>query len=260
MRFNRIQEVERYISRRGTVTIADLIREFQVSTNTIRRDLKELQKQGKIDIIYGGATVRQNNGTQNVSDPLSSYAERNVLHAREKERVARAAAALIHDNDVIFIDTGTSTVPLIHYLSPDKHLTILTNSVYILYSCIDRPQLTVIGLPGTLKNKTASLVGSETERALEHYNSIDKVFMACSSYSLEGGACNSSPEESVIKRIVMKKSSTRCLLLDNSKMGRSSLLSFAAPDAFQYIITDRQPEDRYLEYLKQCRTTLLIAD
>lgn len=258
MKINRIQQVEKYLSDHGTATIPELSSTFNVSINTVRRDLKILKDASKIDLIYGGAKIRT--AAENASDPLVSYAERNVFHSYEKDNVAKAAASLVSENDVIFIDTGTSTVPLMHYLSSFKHLTVITNSVYILYSCIECPSITAIGLPGILKNKTASLVGSETERALDSYNSIDKAFMACSSFSIENGACNSSPEEQSIKRLIMKKSRQRCLLLDDSKLGQNSLLTYAGPDEFEYIITDQHPQSLYLDYFEQHRIHLVIAD
>lgn len=256
MKAERLHQIEEYLRNRQVATIPELCEKFDVSVNTIRRDLNTLKDQKKIEKIYGGAQIRS--GAGNGSDPLAAYADRNVIHSRQKECVARSAASCAHENDIIFIDTGTSTVPILKYLNDFHHLTIVTNSIYILYSSLEFPQFTIIGLPGMLKHKTASLVGDECLRSIDLYN-IDTAFMAASAFSLEGGASNSSLEELSIKKKIMEHSTRRILLLDNSKLERSSLVTFARPDEFETIILDTLPPKHYIQYCSEHGIQLMIA-
>ncbi len=257
MKLDRLNQIELYISEKKVVTIKELCQLFNVSLNTIRRDLKLLKAEGKIETVYGGAKLH--NDAESSSEVLKAYSERNVKNSYEKKLVAQAASKLIHDNDTIFIDTGTSTVPLIRHLTPFHHLTVVTNSIYVLYSCLDFPQITTIGLPGILKHKTASLVGDQCERMIDLYH-INKAFMACSAFSILNGACNSSPEELSIKKKIMEKSQERYLLLDDSKIDTSSLLTFAMPGDFDQVITDKQPSDKYIQYFKEHAIRLIVAE
>lgn len=257
MKEDRLLKIEQYINSRDYVTIPELIEHFQVSMNTVRRDLNTLHAAGKIKKIYGGAKRLETAGS--AGEILTPYAERNVKNAAEKYRIAGKAAEFISEGDTIFIDTGTSTVPLLHHLSSFRHLTVITNSVYALYSALDFPQFTFIGLPGILKHKTASLVGEQCVASLGNYN-INKAFMACSAISLTNGVSNSSMEEFSIKQSVLRRSTTHYLLVDASKFNKSSLLTFAELKDFDYIITDQTPGGEYLEYFEANHIKLIVTD
>lgn len=89
---------------------------------------------------------------------------------------------------------------------------------------------------------------------------INKAFMACSAFSILNGACNSSPEELSIKKKIMEKSQERYLLLDDSKIDTSSLLTFAMPGDFDQVIMDKQPSDKYIQYFKEHAIRLIVAE
>ena len=253
----RIYLMEQYISSRDFVSIPELVEHFHVSVNTVRRDLNLLQEAGKIDKVYGGAKRAEN--SDSFSELLRAYSERNVTNTAEKYRIAGRAAQYICEGDVIFIDTGTSTVPLLQHIGDLHHLTIITNSVYVLYSAIELSSFTVIGLPGILKHKTASLVGEQCLEMIDTYN-IDKAFMACSALSLQSGVSNSSMEEYSIKKRVLERSLTHYLLADSSKFDKSSLLTFAELTDFDYIITDKEPSSEYADYFSGNRIQLISTD
>ena len=228
MKEKRISQLEEYIRKNEVVTIEELCDTFQVSVNTIRRDLNQLSDKGIITKIYGGARSAE---------------------------VTESTGA----NDTIFLDTGTSTVPVLGFLSHLNHITVITNSIYVLQSSINYPQFTTIALPGVVKPKAASLVGEQCLSAIQIYH-INKAFFACTSFSLEAGASNASPEEYAVKQAVLQNSSEHILLVDSSKFDRSSLLTYAKPDAFQHIITDKNPDDRYLRYFEDHGIRILVED
>lgn len=256
MKEKRISQLEEYIRKNEVVTIEELCDTFQVSVNTIRRDLNQLSDKGIITKIYGGARSAE---VTESTGALLPYPERFTQHSEEKARIARAASKLVHENDTIFLDTGTSTVPVLGFLSHLNHITVITNSIYVLQSSINYPQFTTIALPGVVKPKAASLVGEQCLSAIQIYH-INKAFFACTSFSLEAGASNASPEEYAVKQAVLQNSSEHILLVDSSKFDRSSLLTYAKPDAFQHIITDKKPDDRYLRYFEEHGIRLLVED
>lgn len=260
MKTERVLQIEQYIINHEVVTTQELMDYFKISINTLRRDLSELEQKGSIEKIYGGAKKADVAAdAQKPNTFLKEYSERNIINSEQKSLIAKKAAELIEENDIIFIDTGTSTVPLLQYLDDFRHLTIVTNSVYVLFNALNMSRFTVVGLPGMLKGETASLVGNECLRTIDRYN-INKAFMACTTFSLENGVCNSSIEEYSIKRKVIKNSSVNILLVDESKFDKSSLLTFAIPEDFQYIVTDKMPGKNYTEYFDRNHIKLILAD
>ena len=257
MKEQRIKQIEQYIGSREMATVPELVAHFGVSVNTIRRDLDSLQADGKIEKIYGGARIAAQPETS--SDPLMAYHERRVKHSAQKYAIAGKAAEYISEEDTIFIDTGTSTVPLLQHLDRFHHITIVTNSIYVLLAALEYPNFTVIGLPGIIKNKTASLVGDPCLEMLEHYH-IQKAFMACTAFSLENGATNSSLEELTIKQKVMEKSRKRYLLVDSSKFDHAALLTFAKGSDFDAVFTDQEPSAKYVEYFREHGVELVLSE
>lgn len=258
MRSERIQLVQKYIAQKDMVTIKELCDHFGVSVNTVRRDLNVLEKENRIRKVYGGA--RRVTPEIRESDPnfLISYSQRNIKNPEEKRIIAKKAVSYVHEDDTIFIDTGTSTVSMMQYLKSFRHLTILTNSIYVMYYGIEARDLNIIGLPGVVKSKTASLVGAPCLDMLDNYV-VNKAFMACSSFSLEYGVANSSMEEYSIKKKVMERSLEHFLLVDSSKFDKSSLIAYAQPKDFQYIITERMPSSKYTDYFNEHQVQLVLA-
>jgi len=245
MRKERIDLIEKYILEQKNVTIDTLCDVFQVSKNTIRRDINQLVKRGAIQKVYGGVTIVENTSRLETITPFSL---RNSVLADEKDAICRHAASFVEDKDIIYIDTGTSAQNLIDYIA-DKHCIIITNSLQISLKAVAYPNLTVISLAGTLKRDTLSFVGSEIEYYLKTYN-INKAFMCCTGITVENGLTNATAEEYLIKKTVIENSKQHFLLADHTKFGKFTLMTFCSVSDIQHIITDKMPKSEFIEYCK----------
>ena len=241
MKTHRIKNVEEYILKNESVSLDKLCDVFKVSKNTIRRDIKELLEKGKIKKIYGGVTINQKK--------LVPFEERNIKNHAEKKATAEIAAAYINDGDIIFIDSGTTTMWLIDYLK-NKNITILTNNLSAIVSALPYPNLNIISLGGTLKRKTNSFVGNSTSLVLKDYN-ISKAFMAATGISIARGATNSSVEEYELKKLIVEKSDEIFLLVDSSKFDSISLMTYSPLENLDYIITNKTPPKKYTDFFKK---------
>ena len=250
MKTHRIKNVEDYILKNESVSLDKLCDVFKVSKNTIRRDIKELLEKGKIKKIYGGVTINQKK--------LVPFEERNIKNHAEKKAAAETAAAYINDGDIIFIDSGTTTMWLIDYLK-NKNITILTNNLSAIVSALPYPNLNIISLGGTLKRKTNSFVGNSTSLVLKDYN-ISKAFMAATGISIARGATNSSIEEYELKKLIVEKSDEIFLLVDSSKFDIISLMTYSPLENLDYIITNKTPSKKYTDFFKKNKISLLIAE
>lgn len=246
MRAKRIDLIEQYIYEYKSVSLDKLCEKFQVSKNTIRRDINYLTEKGVIKKVYGGVTI---NDASNISD-LVSFEARHLTNMDEKNKISKLATEYVNDGDTIFIDSGTTPLNMIDNLKDKKNLTIITYSVQIVMKAIQYPEITVISLPGVLKRPTYSLIGSGSFEYLQTYN-INKAFMSCTGLSVENGICNASAEEFDIKKTAVSKSQTIFLLADHSKFNRVALMTFCDLENIHCIITDQMPTSNFVDFCKE---------
>ncbi|MDQ0204147.1 DeoR/GlpR family DNA-binding transcription regulator [Pectinatus haikarae] len=241
MKIDRINRIKEMLQESNTISIDKLCSAFEVSKNTIRRDITELEKQDVIKKIYGGIMLKQNRG-----EP-EPFASREVKNSAEKKIVAKLAAGFVKDNDVIFIDSGTTTMHLIPYLANIKNLTILTTSLYIINAAANYSQFNIICTGGTFYYPSKAFIGSSVLKCLDNYN-ISKVFLASAGVSLENGVTNTSSLECETKKFLMSKNTPKILLIDSSKLDTASLMTFAQLKDFDDVVIDNKPPQKYITY------------
>lgn len=253
MRVDRIDSLEKYILEHKSVTLDELCERFEVSKNTLRRDIEALLEKGNIKKVYGGVVANEKKNAVG----LKPFNVRNTLHLDLKQAIAERMAALIEDGDTLFIDTGSSTLPLASLLNSRQDLTVVTNSVPFIYTAMAHPSLNVIALPGTLNRSTDSLVGATTIDALKRFH-VKKCIMACTGISPEHGICNASFEEYEIKKLAMTVCDEAFLLADSFKFGVSSMMSYAELKQFRTVITDAEPDERFIRLFKENKVNLIF--
>ena len=219
MKSFRLRRMEQYILEKENVSMEELCEEFDVSMNTVRLDVAELVKKGSVKKVYGGVCSNRENG-------LVPFEERKMRHSEQKKAVCRAAAELVVDGDIIYVDSGTTTMYLPDYLEKKKNITLLTNNLNAIMRAVPFENIQVICLPGILERRTNSFVSAETGQILARYN-IKKAFFAATGVSENGDVTNSSSLEYEIKKEAMQNSEHKYLLMDSSKYGKSALLTYA---------------------------------
>lgn len=251
MKLKRIQKIEEYVLDNNTVSLDKLANVFNVSKNTIRRDINELVEKGTIKKVYGGVSINSN--------PLVPFDERQIKNIYSKSLIAERASKFINDGDIIFVDSGTTTLKLADFLKDKHNITIITNNLNFINKCIKYNNLNIISTGGSLVRKTNSFVGIDSITLLKKYN-INKAFMASTGISLTNGITNASPQESEIKKIVVAKSNLVYLLMDCSKFGISSLMTYCSLEDIDYLITDKIPKKEYVEFIKKSNVKLIIPE
>ena len=253
MRTKRLDFIENYIEQEKSVSLDTLCEQFNVSKNTIRRDIEELAKKGTVEKVYGGVTWKP----PAADAILLPYEQRNTVLSQEKDAISRKAASFVTSGDVIYIDTGTTCLNMVDYLA-NVPCTIITNSLQIYIKAAPHPNLQVISLPGTLNRSTLSFVGSEIPGYLRTYN-ITKAFMASTGVSIENGLTNASADEYAVKKSVIQNSQTKFLLSDHTKFGKFALMTYCKLNEVQHIVTDLLPEKKYVAYCKEHKIAIHLA-
>jgi DeoR family myo-inositol catabolism operon transcriptional repressor len=253
MRTKRIDEIEKYIRKEKSVSIDTLCRKFDVSKNTIRRDIDSLAKSGIIQKVYGGITLAD----RSISKGLLPFTDRQSRFSEAKHSIAQTAAGYVRENDVIFIDTGTTCHNLIDSLS-DISCTVITNSLLTAGKALSYENIRLISLPGHLQRKTFSFVDEKAGEFLKDYN-ISKAFMACTGLSIRQGLTNASKEEYLIKKAVIENSVQCFALADHSKFDSFSLMTYCPLERIDYLITDQTPSDDYISFCQDHHITLNVT-
>ncbi|MER2106774.1 MAG: DeoR/GlpR family DNA-binding transcription regulator [Solibacillus sp.] len=237
----RIQKIEEYIHKNKSVSLDELMDVFNVSKNTIRRDVQELVENGEFRKVYGGVAVNDEKRTK-----LESFHDRQVRNQSQKEYIGKIASTFVNDGDIIFIDSGTTTIEMIEYIK-DKQITVLTNNLDFIIRALPYENLNVITTGGVLERKTNSFGILKYMDILNAYN-INKAFMASTGVSITNDVTNSSPLESELKASIVNKSSQVYLLVDHNKFDKYGLMTYCKLEKIDYLITDQQPSDVYLDF------------
>ena len=175
-----------------------------------------------------------------------------------KRMIAKKAASFIEDHDIIYIDSGTTTMHLLDFIPQHLQITVITNSYHIIRAAVERPEITLICLPGMLDRRTLSFSG-ENFKFLETLN-IHKAFMACTGLSINDGATNSFSSEYTNKKIAVRKADQIFLLADSSKFGVSTLMTYCPLSDIDYVVTDRLPNPPFVQLIKEYGNSVILCD
>lgn len=255
MRAERIDSIIEFIYKNKNVTLDQICDDFNISKSTVRRDLSEILKDTNLKKTYGGITLKNKWGNKKY---LTSFSERNIENADKKLAISKKAANIVEDNDIIFIDSGTTTFYMVDYLGNVNNLTILTNNLEVIFRAVKYKNINLISLSGTLSRETLSFVGATSISTIKNFN-ISKAFMATTGFSIMNGVTNSSPLESDIKRTVISKSNKIILLADSSKFNSVSLMTYCNLEDIDILVTDKMPDKNISDYLYNNKISIEIS-
>lgn len=220
------------ITRKGRITVDELIEKFKVSGATIRRDLEFLEHQGLITRAHGGAMSKSRVSLE------PDFIEEKEKFLEEKKRIGQEAAKLIEEGEVIFLEASTTVLELARNIQNNKNLTVVTNSLDIAKELDGKEEISLIITGGSPRKKTRALIGPLTEATLSQMR-IDKVFMGVSALDPRHGITAPTLEEAQTRKKIVKASNKIIILSDHSKFGKQSFASVDSLQSIDILITDR---------------------
>ena len=238
--YQRRDLITEYINDKKSVTVQELMDEFDASAATIRRDLSALHDEKRILKVFGGAAAIEK-GAVTTSEPSVSI--KANLNTEEKERISSYAAMLINDDDFVFIDSGTTTLELIKHIENTKAVFVTNGIVHAKMLVEKGLKTTIIG--GRCRQSTEAVVGPECIEAIGRYH-FTKAFLGTNGVSVDAGYTTPDPDEALVKEQAVKHAYVPYMLADHTKFGRVSSVSFA-PLSACCIITDRDVGANYLD-------------
>ncbi len=221
------------VEKQARVTVEELVSRFGVSAVTVRGDLDALSQSGAVIRSHGGALKRVG-ALQDV--PINV---KETLHHGEKVRIGHAAAQLIRDNEIVMLDSGTTTAEVARHIKflKLKALTVITNALNIAMELANLPHLRVIMIGGILRQMSYSLVGPHAEHTLKGLNA-DRLFLGVDSLDPEIGLTTPDVLEAQLNAMMIRVAREVVVVADSSKFARRNLSLIAPLDSVHKIITD----------------------
>jgi DeoR/GlpR family transcriptional regulator of sugar metabolism len=238
------------LSRNTESSVRELATQLAVTPMTVRRDLDELQKQGRVVRTHGSATLAGNGVVE------FSFAEKSRQNAERKRSIARAALQLIAPGMTISLDTGTTCLEVARAIGNRRGVSILTSSLAIASVLYSRDEMQVILLGGTLRPHSPDLSGPLTERILRDFR-VDMALIGCDGITPDGA---STTDLSVVRvsQAMMSGASKVIMLADSSKLGTAALYKFADWGNISRLITDDLAPIQHRQWLEQ-KTSVTYA-
>lgn len=234
------------LNKHQTVMVSELVQHLGASESTIRRDLTELDKQGVLKKVHGGAILKENNYNQ----VETNMNEREMMAIDEKQSIALAAANLIEDGDVIYLDAGTTTYQMIDNIQA-KNVIVVTNGIGHVQKLIRRGIDTIL-IGGKVKAMTEAIIGASAARDLEQY-CFTKGFFGTNGVD-HSGYTTPDIEEAAVKRQAICQCRQAYILADKSKLEKVSFVKFAELDQATLITTNKE-----LTKLKEIATVIEVT-
>ncbi len=252
MKIERIKQIEEYLIENKSASLDTLCSVFDVSKNTIRRDINELESRGIVTKVYGGVTLNYQNDTV-------PFQQRQIQHTSEKIKIGKLASRLIEDGDIIFVDSGSTTPHILSNIQDKQNITLITNSLNVINEAANYSNINVISTGGILQRKTNSFTGIDAIDFLNKLN-INKAFMATTGISINKGVTNTSYLETEIKKVVVKISSLIILMADHSKLDSVALMKYCELTDIDYFITDKIPTKPYMNFFNDKNINVIYSD
>lgn len=231
----RRKKIVSLLDQQGIVKSQELITSLDASESTIRRDLQELENEGYLKRVHGGAKK-----AQYLEEELA-ISEKSAKNVQQKQAIAQLASGYLSVGDVIYLDAGTTTIELIPYLK-NKAITVVTNSVG-LAALLVAAEISTIVLGGRIKITTDAVIGSQALEQLRQYR-FNKAFMGINGISETDGFTTPDLEEAALKRLAIQQSEEAFVLADHSKFNQTSFVN-VAPLKAATILTDHCPVPIY---------------
>ncbi|MBQ3490515.1 MAG: DeoR/GlpR transcriptional regulator [Clostridia bacterium] len=234
----------------GKVIVSDLSAQFNVTEETIRRDLEKLDKEGLAKKTYGGAIVLDSHGAD------LPFNVRKRVNANLKETIAQKIADLICDGDSIILDASTTAIGVTKYIKNRENLTLITNSVEILLELSDKSGWNILSTGGTLKNGSLALVGASAEQMIRDYHVHIAV---CSSKGIDMnmGISDSNEEDVCMKKAIFSAADRKILAIDSTKFNRRSFVKVFSVSDVDTVVTDEKPSDEWIEFFEKNQVELI---
>ncbi|HEY2454326.1 MAG TPA: DeoR/GlpR family transcriptional regulator [Scandinavium sp.] len=231
------------VKKQGYVSTEELVEQFAVSPQTIRRDLNDLAEQKMILRHHGGAALPS-------SAVNTSWQDRRANQAAEKERIARKVASQIPNGAALFIDIGTTPEAVAHALLDHSNLRIVTNNLNVANTLMAKEDFRVILAGGELRSRDGGIIGEATLDFISQFR-LDYGILGISGIDSDGSLLEFDYHEVRTKRAIIENSRHVMLVVDHSKFGRNAMVNMGSISLVDAVYTDVMPPARVMQVITE---------
>lgn len=246
----RQQHILQFIRNNKVVKLVTLTKEFNVSMETIRRDIQQLVQEKKIEKFYGGVKY---------IEPVEGLMDNRLTQQlTEKIAIAKACASLVNNGDCIFIDSGSTTYQMTPFLLGKEKLTVVTNSLPVAFDLIGSTiEVMIIG--GRVRHSEKSVTSNDFLFRFDHLN-INKAFICASGVTLEKGISDFSLEEAMTRKQLINISQTVYVATDSTKFNKDVAIQVCPLEEVDMILTDNGLPKETLHQFTEAGIQLEVVD
>lgn len=228
----------------GQVRVKDLASRFDVTEDLIRKDLKQLEMNGRLSRTYGGAVLKE----QNIQKQIAS--RKKIPNMSAKKEIAKKAFELIEPGMILFLDISTTNVELAKRIAQAQiPVTVITNMLEIM-NILAQSSINVIGVGGELDYGREGFIGAVAYESLRHFR-FDLSFLGAVGVEPDNNAATIlMANEGLTKKLIVERSTRKYLVCEMEKIYKQGNYQFATLDEFDGIILDQNPQEKDLEQLK----------
>lgn len=249
---SRREKIREYLLHNRTAEVKALSDYLNTSEATIRRDVLALLKERGFTRTRGGIGIDETKSELSV-------AQRGYLQTDKKRLIGKKAAELVHDGEVIFLGTGSTTVELAKNLTDRKNLTVITNSLPIITTLVDSPGVDLVVTGGALRRDELSFIGHIVEKALSELRA-DKVIIGIQGIHPEYGLTNEFLPEAILDRVLVRFAPQLIIVADSSKLGKIKASFVGSIDAISTLVTDSSGDRTIIDELTRRGVSIAFAD
>lgn len=246
----RQQAVYEYICAHHSASVAELSKHFFISETSIRRDLQKLERSGLIHKTYGGAVLVQGD------NEVISLEARQQVEREAKAIIAKKAAALVKNGDVIFLDSSSTALLMVPHFSSLTNLSVFTNGLRIANALAEYPQFKVYVLGGLLNSRTFSMCGAITAQQIKGVYA-NQVFVSPKGVDEKGNIYCANEEEAQVRQMMMELSDHAVLLCSRKKLGQHAAFRLCGLNEVSSFVCEESPDEYWTELLKNSNVDLL---
>ncbi len=247
----RQEELVAYVRREGFVSVEALAEHFEVTPQTIRRDLAVLCDSGLLRRYHGGVSLPSS--VENLA-----YAARRGLQQREKQRIATLLARHIPDEASLFINLGTTNEDVARALLGHKGLRVITNNLNVAIMLSDNPTFEVIVAGGVVRGRDHGVTGEATIELIRQFK-VDYGVIGISGIDADGTLLDFDYQEVRVAQAIIEHSRQVYLAADHSKLGRNALVRLGPISRVSAWFTDRAPAPELAKVLSEAGTQIFVA-
>ena len=231
------------VKKQGYVSTEELVEQFAVSPQTIRRDLNDLADQNRILRHHGGAALPS-------SSVNTSWHDRKATQTAEKERIARKVASQIPNGATLFIDIGTTPEAVAHALLEHENLRVVTNNLNVASILTAKDDFTVIIAGGEIRNRDGGIVGEATRDFIGQFR-MDYGVIGISGIDSDGSLLDFDYHEVKIAQAIIAHSRQVFLAADHTKFGRNAMVNLGNLNQIHALFTDQEPPEKLMRLMSQ---------